>query len=1127
MVEKPKSGTKERRQQKNNQQPLKQKSQRTLAELVNPQAEDAAAPGQCIDAAGSNVERSKRRRTSEHESVEVGGERQNATVYVDSRGSSASEVEGPSSPRVLIPASSPLLLAQPSKSDLIHDVAAKTPPKKLLKINANGKFSSPVSRKSKGQDQGEHEPSKRRSGRAKKKTAPQSAEKHLIVSIRYGKDEPQRNELGNKLSRILAGEESVATSTLKDTPKKRTPRKAKTAKPTHPFFSLGSAKEPPGAPKHESPKKTSAVTPGKLRMQSTTDRIKDSQEAPPFSSALLRDRLLIRQPGAVEAPFPTKHQNHVRGEDAADLTLRSVSTRRLLGRRKRKHVRNIVLEGESVLSQFASSLCPEADRPLRSDGFREPSRDLHVPHRLVISGKELSRNVSRELSVTIPDDGEDMLATSSRDEVHPALRNLHDSIPTILTAYDVSRGESQPWTQKYSPMVSEHVLQPEEGMKMLSEWLKSLSVQSVVGASTQNSNRAPSKTPESRKKRKKKSTELDGFLVESDEDVEVDSKTSNTVLLSGPHGSGKTAAAYAVAKELDFKVFEISSSERRSGRDVLDKVGNMTENHLVRHHGTEDQSETSAAEDSGQMDEAFRKDLQSGKQGKMNAFFKPQSQPALRSTVKQKQFEPKTALNEKKLKAIQEAIKKPPKDQQQSLILLEEVDILFKEDKDFWTVVLKLIQTSKRPFIATCNDEDLVPIQSMSLHSTLRFSRSPPDLATDYLLLVAAAEGHLLKRDAVSSLYHRLAFDLRASLTELDFWCQMGVGDVREGLSWIYQRWPPGSDLDGRGQKLRVVSQGTLQQGIELDIPLTADSDSLLWAWRELRNDPATVLGWHSMPGRVQESIRTTDTDDRHRLRQLSKLADTLSTADACTAKGRPEVGPFDSTQPELRGSARDNYIEGMPVKQGDEHVDYWDMSSAIYATMTLSAFRKFGLPREAAPSAPKSLKRKAPMDEPATLDRRAFSCFDAIATPEEPSSSATGLLQSVFDSPLSVVALDLAPYVRSIVQYDQALEEQRDRLDRLASHGRSAKRARTTRAARSALEGGQRATIRRERWFTNDLDLEAVLATGGRDWPRLTMAAPSASVGDLSKDGTEDTETPMSSAERVVSGGEDEIQYQ
>ncbi|KAI1306530.1 hypothetical protein EDD11_004718 [Mortierella claussenii] len=56
---------------------------------------------------------------------------------------------------------------------------------------------------------------------------------------------------------------------------------------------------------------------------------------------------------------------------------------------------------------------------------------------------------------------------------------------------------------------------------------------------------------------------------------------SNTILLSGPTGSCKTAAVYACAEECGYEVFEVSPGMRRTGKEVLGLVGEMAENHHV------------------------------------------------------------------------------------------------------------------------------------------------------------------------------------------------------------------------------------------------------------------------------------------------------------------------------------------------------------------------------------------------------------------------------------------------------------------------------------------------------------------------------------------------------------------
>ena len=71
---------------------------------------------------------------------------------------------------------------------------------------------------------------------------------------------------------------------------------------------------------------------------------------------------------------------------------------------------------------------------------------------------------------------------------------------------------------------------------------------------------------------------------------------------------------------------------------------------------------------------------------------------------------------------------------------------------------------------------------------------------------------------------------------------------------------------------------------------------------------------------------------------------------------------------------------------------------------------------------------------------------------------------------PKSAVFSEVAPYVRSIAAFDQALEAQRALLT--ASYG-----GRLTRAARSIMEGVDRGKVRRERWLPG-LNLSDILAT-------------------------------------------------
>jgi hypothetical protein len=294
-------------------------------------------------------------------------------------------------------------------------------------------------------------------------------------------------------------------------------------------------------------------------------------------------------------------------------------------------------------------------------------------------------------------------------------------------------------------------------------------------------------------------------------------------------------------------------------------------------------------------------------------------------------------------------------------------------------------------------------------------------------------------------------------------------------------------------------------------------NDALLWAWHELGVDPAISLGWDRITQDegidIEAGLRTHTS-----LNRFTKFSDALSAADAFSAMGLPDSALFDPSLPELPEKARNHYIEGRPLLQVDERVDCYAITSALYTATLLSAHRDSAAP---ASSDTESIFARAVSDDRGSvnldvLGRGSFACFDNISSVSESALSATpGIVQSVFDGPMVSLALDLAPYVRTIVQYDKALEEQRERLSLLITDGRSSKRARTTRAARSALEGGQRAFTRKERWFPKELDMDAVLATGGA-WPRLEHVAPSATATATSREGTLGEGPPPSSAESV-----------
>ena len=155
----------------------------------------------------------------------------------------------------------------------------------------------------------------------------------------------------------------------------------------------------------------------------------------------------------------------------------------------------------------------------------------------------------------------------------------------------------------------------------------------------------------------------------------------NTILLVGPPGSGKTASVYACAEELNWEVFEVYPGiGKRSGYNIENLVGEVGKNHLVRQrpHGSHD--------------------------------FVPFSSP---SKLKRKQGLKSWLKSDPDVESdrggVPQLVESEIEDSDRppsfanSLILLEEVDILFKEDHRFWETVKGIIRECRRPIICTCN----------------------------------------------------------------------------------------------------------------------------------------------------------------------------------------------------------------------------------------------------------------------------------------------------------------------------------------------------------------------------------------------------------------------------------------
>ncbi|KAJ1968481.1 ATPase AAA domain-containing protein 5 [Dispira parvispora] len=110
---------------------------------------------------------------------------------------------------------------------------------------------------------------------------------------------------------------------------------------------------------------------------------------------------------------------------------------------------------------------------------------------------------------------------------------------------------------------------------------------------------------------------------------------------------------------------------------------------------------------------------------------------------------------------------------QQLLILMEEVDVVYDNDRGFLTAIQSLAKKSKRPMVLTSNSMlSDATIQELGITEILYFKYPSPRALASYMLLLAHYEHRHLVPATVYNICLELQCDMRRTLNQCELYCR-------------------------------------------------------------------------------------------------------------------------------------------------------------------------------------------------------------------------------------------------------------------------------------------------------------------------------------------------------------------
>ncbi|CAK7346989.1 unnamed protein product [Dovyalis caffra] len=369
------------------------------------------------------------------------------------------------------------------------------------------------------------------------------------------------------------------------------------------------------------------------------------------------------------------------------------------------------------------------------------------------------------------------------------------TVPSYLSC--TNEFEDRLWTDKYKPKKATEVCGNDESVKLLSGWLRSWQQRGLQACSETSSGDACDR----------QDADYNRSQCGSDsENNNEGARLKNVLLISGPTGacqyvlrnhsensihivdlfefyvlqcgcglfcshstledakcivfrSGKSAAIYACAKEEGFKVLEVNASECRNGAVVKQRFGEALESHSLEwsqeiHVGPRSNNITKFPSDL--PDGKLAQDLYSKMIEVIPVSNEDDSLGATEATCKCASKERTVACGRGQLKP---------------LILFEDVDITFTEDRGFVAAIQQIAEKAKGPVVLTSNSENPVLPASLDRMEVCFMMPSEKELLR-HADMVCFSEEVNIQPHLLEQVVGYCQGDIRKTIMHLQFWFQ-------------------------------------------------------------------------------------------------------------------------------------------------------------------------------------------------------------------------------------------------------------------------------------------------------------------------------------------------------------------